>query len=265
MSYSPADGTRALQRGIGSMIRRAVNRVLKPITRWVNQLLDLVKAPFQVLKRVVQATPKLLTPDLPSLSRVVDLLLELLRRSIMALLVLPRAVFYLSRDALRITLGWLGQNFPTASWRRVDNVMGKHWVVGTGGLIEGLRFVAPGMVQLAVPQPGLSFKGTLGCYHGYVVGHYCYRIIGPFVSGVIATIVVAPEWLIRLAADTPALLVDLARSVLDWTSWGAEELAAEVGDILVDCLGGLATELTRPIRYYGRLVDWIFRPLMDIF
>lgn len=272
------------QRGLGSRIRRAVRRairsairgvlrslesLLRPITRILDKIWELIKLPYELVKSMAKAVPKLLqfpVKGLPRPSEFLDALETFLVGALEVLVAVPLSwLWKWIRGSWSILWNWVGAGFPQSSWQNVDNAMGAAWIVGTTATMEVVRALSGGFGVAYIPSLGPSWRGTLGYYHAFRGWHYIYRIVVPFVSGLIATLVCLPEWFLNLTLSLPALVTDMVR----W-SWDCLRMAIrELVDKLISWIGELVRVtfdlLLKPIKYLVDVGLDVLEPITDLF
>lgn len=271
-------------RGLGSKIRKAVKRavksairgilrslesLLRPITRLLDKVWELVKLPYELTKSMAKAVPKLLqfpTKGMPRPSEFLDAIETFLVGAFEVLIVVPLSWSWKwLRGTWSILWNWVGDNFPRSSWQSVDNAMGEAWIIGTTATMEIVKALSGGFGYSYIPSLAPTWRGTLGYYNSFRTWHYIYRIVVPFVSGLIATLVCLPEWILKLAVSIPSLTADLLKWTWDCLRMGIRELV----DKLISWLGELVRVafdlLLKPIKYLVDIALDVLEPITDLF
>lgn len=256
---------KAVKSAVDSVLR-GLQKLIGPIKKIIDKVLDFVRAPFQVLGRLIKAIPRLIRPDLPNLGRMVRAIIDGVRIIFKGIFSSIGIMFGLIRDSFRLTIEWLKEAFPFSSWQKIDNAIGALWIPLTLAQDEVIRWFFPDIANRVMPMPTAdSFRGTVGAFHGFRLGHYIFRIVGPFASGVIAAALVGPEWFFRSIRLIPKYLVRFIKLAFQRFMAAAEAILRGVWDGISHIASTWWAELMRPIRYYRDEIKRILEPLTSLF
>lgn len=260
---------RAIESAVRSLIRGItdlVKKLFEPITKFLTKIWDFIEGMIRFVVKLVRMIPKLFTPDLPKISNVINSFLTAIRRIVELVALMLKWVWKWITWVGRDIGSWLYRAFPETDWRNVDNVFGSAavWPVCTAGMTHSAPKFLPAVSRPMTGNFFESFRPTslsnvLGHANAYKVTTYPYRIVVPFVSGLVAVVVVSPIWLVNLVIGAPQFVVDVATSTVEAVGGMAYDLITELADIIGDLLKEWWHELTKPFRYYLDLIRDLVR------
>lgn len=143
---------------------------------------------------------------------------------------------------------WIVSAIPETSWQRADR-----WVANLTLAIYGASYAGRLVMKGVgfgdwVSSVSLDAKRVTEAYTTTLLFRVVWGIVGPWLGGFVALILVFPEFLLNLVLSFPQLVIDLTVAFFNWIVDVLNEIVKQMVRAVVDLLKAIVTEFTKPFK-----------------
>lgn len=185
---------------------------------------------------------------LPNPMNVINAFKDFLLSPLAIAEVAGKGMWELIKIVWKTLVAWIVDAVPVSNWQRADR-----WVANLTLVIFGASYAG----RLAMKGVGfgdwvdsvsLDAKKATEIYTTTLLFRVVWGIVGPWLGGFIALILVFPEFLLNLALSFPQLIIDLTIAVFNWLIDVLNEIVKQVIKAVVDLIKALVDELVKPFK-----------------
>lgn len=152
---------------------------------------------------------------------------------------------------------WVVGAIPTSNWQRADQWVANLTLIIYGGTYAG-RIVMKGVgFGDWVNSLSLDARGVAEVYTSTLLFRVAWGVVGPWIGGFIALILVLPEFLLNLIKSLPQLVIDLVTAFFNWLIDVLNEIIKQIVKAVVDLIKALVDELIKPFKAILDIIEKI--------